>query len=171
MTTEERTELLKQRVENLNQVREHVLSGDFLLDLLETYLPNVNNSSVFQIKVAIQKQLESLQREEDLIAAEAEEVKTEIAKEIEVAAKDGTPYPTYSDWKTSVRRTYSYNEAEIKEAVRAANIPEDRLYKVTKKFDPSALLKTGIPEDLKETIRANKIVAKHTAVVKWTNEG
>ena len=170
MTTEERTELLKQRVEDLRKVREHVLSGDFLLDLIETYLPGVNGSAVFQIKVAIQRQLEAMQQEEESIAAEAEEVKAEIAKEVENASKEGTPYPTYPDWKTSVRRTYKYNEEAIINAAQAAGIPEDRLYKVTTKFDPTPLLKSDIPADLREIVYSNKTVSKHTAVVKWSNE-
>lgn len=171
MTTEDRTVRLKQRVEELNREREHVLSGEFLTGLFATHLPHVKSETVFQLKIAIQEQLAFLQQEEDLIAAEAEEIKAEIAKEVEKASQEGTDYPSYPEWKTSVRRTYSYNEEAIKQAASAAGIPEDRLYKVTTKFDPTALLKSDVPDELKSAITANKVIAKHTAVVKWNNEG
>lgn len=170
MTTKERTEILQQRVEELSKVREHVLNGDFLLGLIETHLPGVNGSAVFQIKVAIQRQLEAIRQEEELIAAEAEEVKAEIAKEVENASKAGTHYPIYPDWKTSVRRTFTYDEEAIINAAKAMGIPEDRLYKVTTKFDPALILKSDIPDNLREVINSNRTVSKHTAVVKWANE-
>ena len=171
MTIQEETDHLKQKIELYEQEREYTLSGNFFSDILSTKVPTLSQEDLHSIRVAMQEQLRRLQIEEDNIAILQEEIKSKVAKQAEKASKEGTDYPSFSEWKTSIRRTYSYNEDIIKAKAEELDVPESSLYKVTTKFDPSKVLKSkNVPEELKTAILENKLVSKCTASVKWAYE-
>ncbi|MEC8306517.1 MAG: hypothetical protein VXZ72_01505 [Chlamydiota bacterium] len=167
MSIQDRTLSLVHRITTYNSLREHVFNGSFLYDLIRAKLPSISDEDLFEIQVSIQQKLLELEDEEALIKADSEEIKSEVAKEVVKASEEGRDYPSYAGWKTSVRRSYTYNEQAILEVARKEGVSEESLYKVTKKFDPSKLLKTGVSEELKDAIASNKSVSKYTATVKW----
>lgn len=171
MTIQEETDKLKLKIELYEKEREYTLSGNFFSDILSSIIPTLSEEDLHSIRVAMQEQLQRLQNEEDHIAILQEEIKSKVAKQAEKASKEDTDYPSFSEWKTSIRRTYSYNEDIIKAKAQELNIPESSLYKTTTKFDPANVLKSkDIPEELKTVILENKSISKCTASVKWAYE-
>ena len=164
---EEKTDALVQRIDRHNAVREYVFNGSFLFDLIKAKIPSMSEEDMFEIQVSVQEKIAELEEEEAQLHVESESIKAEVAKQATRASEDGSEYPTYTRWKTSVRRTYKYDEDAILEAADKEGIPREDLYKVTRKFDPSLVLKTDISTEFKDVIKANKSVSKATATVKW----
>lgn len=164
---EEKTDALVQRIDRHNTVREYVFNGDFLFDLIKSKLPSMSREDLFDIQVSVQEKIAELEEEEAQLYVESEAIKSEVAKQAARASEEGSDYPTYSRWKTSVRKTYTYDEDAILQAADQAGVPREDLYKVTRKFDPSLVLKTDVSPELKDAIKSNKLVSKATATVKW----
>ena len=150
---------LKELEDDLKQWQEYFRSGEFLSEFLKK---DLNTETIVSVKVHFQTILEVLDKKQDHLNAEIEDVRSRIREEL----KFSTEKPDKSKyWAVSFRRTYKYDTDHLHDKALELGIDPEEFYKVTKKFDPKR-----VPEELKEELKQARSVASITPSVTYKEE-
>ncbi len=154
---------LKELEEDLKKWQKYFRSGDFLGDFLScNYGDNLSLEAIVNIKMHFQTFLDLMDKKQDQVTSEIEEVRSSIREELKFSSEK----PEKSKyWTVSFRRTYKYDTEHLHTKALELGINPEDFYKVTKKFDPKK-----VPEELKEELKQARSVASITPSVAYKEE-
>ena len=147
---------LKELEEDLKTWQEYFRSGKFLEEILQE---NLNTETIISVKVHFQTILEVLDKKQDMLSAEIEDVKSRIREDLKF---DPLSHRKNEYWSISLRRNYKYDTDRLHEKALELGINPEEFYKVTKKFDPKR-----VPDDLKEELKDARSIASITPSVSY----